>query len=216
SAENMSYHIPGFRQTHNWFPKEIYFTATLQQVRAYREKYSKDKNEADLELTEDWLRGAVDMDDFVDEELDEEESGNIAGGEKTDKIEEEEDNGGNANDQDGGSDKSIFEDQIDDLKVTESEDQVEASSPVTPVTGQIKSEDDKKGGESTPSPGNSGDKVLIRNLNQQVGDLKTEVGDLKSQVTDLQKQLAEQVLAQREQSQSQFEELKNLLLQRPV
>ncbi|KAF8947250.1 hypothetical protein BGZ46_005623, partial [Entomortierella lignicola] len=37
SAENMSYHIPGFRQTHNWFPKEIYFTATLQQVRNYRE-----------------------------------------------------------------------------------------------------------------------------------------------------------------------------------
>ncbi|KAF9290059.1 hypothetical protein BGZ68_008017 [Mortierella alpina] len=37
SAENMSYHIPGFRQSHSWFPKEIYFTATSQQVEDHRE-----------------------------------------------------------------------------------------------------------------------------------------------------------------------------------
>ncbi|KAF9401702.1 hypothetical protein BGX21_000897 [Mortierella sp. AD011] len=163
SAENMSYHIPGFRQTHNWFPNEIYFTATLQQVREYREKYSKDRNEADLELTEDWLRESVDMDNFVDEDVDSEETGNIDGGKKPDKIGEDSGNYTDANSQDG-----------------------------------------------------SPDKVLIRDLNQQVEDLKTEVGSLKLHVTDLQKQLAEQVLAQREQSQSQFEELKNLLLQRPV
>ncbi|OAQ24254.1 hypothetical protein K457DRAFT_129940 [Linnemannia elongata AG-77] len=35
SAENMSYHIPGFRERHNWFPKEIYYSATPQQVRDY-------------------------------------------------------------------------------------------------------------------------------------------------------------------------------------
>ncbi|KAF9126240.1 hypothetical protein BGW39_006758 [Mortierella sp. 14UC] len=35
SAENMSYHIPGFRDEHNWFPKEIYYSATPQQVRDY-------------------------------------------------------------------------------------------------------------------------------------------------------------------------------------
>ncbi|KAG0274784.1 hypothetical protein BGZ95_009466 [Linnemannia exigua] len=35
SAENMSYHIPGFREEHNWFPKEIYYSATPQQVRDY-------------------------------------------------------------------------------------------------------------------------------------------------------------------------------------
>ncbi|KAF9115494.1 hypothetical protein BGX27_007623 [Mortierella sp. AM989] len=39
SAENMSYHIPGYRQTRSWFPKEIYFTATKQQVNTYKEKY---------------------------------------------------------------------------------------------------------------------------------------------------------------------------------
>ncbi|KAF9957587.1 hypothetical protein BGZ70_009474 [Mortierella alpina] len=36
-AENLSYHIPGFRQTYNWFPKEIYFHATAQEVEEYEE-----------------------------------------------------------------------------------------------------------------------------------------------------------------------------------
>ncbi|KAK3843851.1 MAG: hypothetical protein J3R72DRAFT_440090 [Linnemannia gamsii] len=43
SAENMSYHIPGFREEHNWFPKEIYYSATPQQVRDYN-KVSEELN----------------------------------------------------------------------------------------------------------------------------------------------------------------------------
>ncbi|KAF9174359.1 hypothetical protein BGX20_011583, partial [Mortierella sp. AD010] len=39
SAENMTYHIPGFRKAHNWFPREIYYSATPEDVKAYREKY---------------------------------------------------------------------------------------------------------------------------------------------------------------------------------
>ncbi|KAG0220293.1 hypothetical protein BGX33_003553 [Mortierella sp. NVP41] len=39
SAENLSYHILGFRQTYDWFPKQIYFTATDQEVDAYLRKY---------------------------------------------------------------------------------------------------------------------------------------------------------------------------------
>ncbi|KAF9415427.1 hypothetical protein BGZ94_000102, partial [Podila epigama] len=35
SAENMSYHVPGYRQAHDWFPKEIYYTATKKQVDDY-------------------------------------------------------------------------------------------------------------------------------------------------------------------------------------
>ncbi|KAG0267265.1 hypothetical protein BG011_007676 [Mortierella polycephala] len=35
SAENMSHHIPGFRRSHGCFPKEIYYTATIQQVKKY-------------------------------------------------------------------------------------------------------------------------------------------------------------------------------------
>ncbi len=38
-AENLSYHIPGFRNTHNWFPEEIYFCATNEEV----EKYGEDE-----------------------------------------------------------------------------------------------------------------------------------------------------------------------------
>ncbi|KAF9925248.1 hypothetical protein BGZ67_008798 [Mortierella alpina] len=34
-AENLSYHIPGFRQTHDWFPKKIYFAATAKDVEVY-------------------------------------------------------------------------------------------------------------------------------------------------------------------------------------
>ncbi|KAG0363283.1 hypothetical protein BGZ54_008219 [Gamsiella multidivaricata] len=52
--ENMSYHIPGFRQTYNWFPKEIYFTAKTQSVFEYRKR---DKvNTGDSELIEEWER----------------------------------------------------------------------------------------------------------------------------------------------------------------
>ncbi|KAF9281006.1 hypothetical protein BGZ68_006898 [Mortierella alpina] len=36
SAEAISFQIPGFREAHNWFPKEIYYSATPQQVRNYK------------------------------------------------------------------------------------------------------------------------------------------------------------------------------------
>ncbi|KAF9952386.1 hypothetical protein BGZ70_000617 [Mortierella alpina] len=57
AAENLSYHIPGFRQSHNCFPKEIYFTATSQKVRAYHKKYRAKYNDpGDLSQPEDWAR----------------------------------------------------------------------------------------------------------------------------------------------------------------
>ncbi|KAF9945112.1 hypothetical protein BGZ70_004036, partial [Mortierella alpina] len=40
-AENLSYHIPGFRETYNWFPKEIYFAATAKEIEEYREEALK-------------------------------------------------------------------------------------------------------------------------------------------------------------------------------
>ncbi|KAF9564108.1 hypothetical protein EC968_004639 [Mortierella alpina] len=47
SAENMSYHIYGFRQSHNyWFPKKIYYSATWEEVKAHREKYPSEKYKA--------------------------------------------------------------------------------------------------------------------------------------------------------------------------
>ncbi|KAG0325569.1 hypothetical protein BGZ99_000452 [Dissophora globulifera] len=46
SAENMSFHIPGFRNTHNWFPREVYYIATRQQVQEYSDKYFKEDTKA--------------------------------------------------------------------------------------------------------------------------------------------------------------------------
>ncbi|KAF9152689.1 hypothetical protein BG015_004858 [Linnemannia schmuckeri] len=38
SAENMTYDIPGFRSSNDWFPETIYYTGTPQQVRDYEKE----------------------------------------------------------------------------------------------------------------------------------------------------------------------------------
>ncbi|GJJ71231.1 hypothetical protein EMPS_03581 [Entomortierella parvispora] len=46
SAENMSYHLPGFRDAHDeYFPKVVYFTATWKEVKDYKQKYEEEKQE---------------------------------------------------------------------------------------------------------------------------------------------------------------------------
>ncbi|KAF9976373.1 hypothetical protein BGZ75_000249, partial [Mortierella antarctica] len=52
-AENLSYHIPGFRQTHDWFPKEIYFCATAQEVEEYEEALRESEGEGKDSLKHD-------------------------------------------------------------------------------------------------------------------------------------------------------------------
>ncbi|KAF9987947.1 hypothetical protein BGZ65_000845 [Modicella reniformis] len=43
NAENMTFHIPGFRRTHHIiFPRMIYYTATPKEVQEYNDKYFKD------------------------------------------------------------------------------------------------------------------------------------------------------------------------------
>ncbi|KAF9133430.1 hypothetical protein BGW39_009741 [Mortierella sp. 14UC] len=44
SAENMSYQIPGFRETHDWFPREIYYSATPRQVKDYERDLQNDES----------------------------------------------------------------------------------------------------------------------------------------------------------------------------
>ncbi|KAF9215385.1 hypothetical protein BGZ59_001506 [Podila verticillata] len=41
AAENVTLSIPGFRRTHSWFPKMIYYTATQKEVEDYEAKNSK-------------------------------------------------------------------------------------------------------------------------------------------------------------------------------
>ncbi|KAF8943782.1 hypothetical protein BGZ46_006407, partial [Entomortierella lignicola] len=194
--------------------------------------YSKDNNEADLDITEDWLRGDVDIDGFVDEDVydgpKDTKSTSTDAAKKTAAAGTEV---AKANVEGQTPDS-----EVDKLKVSESESLANKTSPVTEVKtpdgntstpdvnaaessssisptaavapAEEKAKDDAsvKSVASLPLDNNT-DKVLIQGLNQQVGDLKT-------QVADLQKQLSEQVLAQKEQAQKQFEELKNLLLQR--
>ncbi|KAG0292597.1 hypothetical protein BGZ97_005549, partial [Linnemannia gamsii] len=41
SAENLSYHIPGFRRTYDWFPNQIYFTVTAKEYEEYIKKHPR-------------------------------------------------------------------------------------------------------------------------------------------------------------------------------
>ncbi|KAF9963842.1 hypothetical protein BGZ70_007156 [Mortierella alpina] len=45
SAENLSYLIPGYRQSSPWFPREIYYSATDKEVREFAEKYPSVDNQ---------------------------------------------------------------------------------------------------------------------------------------------------------------------------
>ncbi|KAG9063127.1 hypothetical protein KI688_004727 [Linnemannia hyalina] len=74
SAENLSYHIPGFRQTFDCFPKLIYFTTTAKDFNAYIKKYPKDQRQDDIEsLIDEWVKPERDLhgdQDGSDEEKD--------------------------------------------------------------------------------------------------------------------------------------------------
>ncbi|KAF9902913.1 biogenesis of lysosome- organelles complex 1 subunit 2 [Linnemannia zychae] len=56
AAENLSYIIPGFRQTYaEWFPKEIYFTTTAKKASVYMDKYPRGRRQDDIHaLVNDW------------------------------------------------------------------------------------------------------------------------------------------------------------------
>ncbi|KAG0253677.1 hypothetical protein BG011_006227 [Mortierella polycephala] len=38
-VENLTFHIPGFRQHYSWFPEEIYYSATADEIEDYQTKY---------------------------------------------------------------------------------------------------------------------------------------------------------------------------------
>ncbi|KAF9584914.1 hypothetical protein BGW38_004684 [Lunasporangiospora selenospora] len=57
SAENMSYHIPGFREAFDWFPKEIYYTATPYQAKQYWRRIKKKDEDIILQEVEPRLPG---------------------------------------------------------------------------------------------------------------------------------------------------------------
>ncbi|KAF9962624.1 hypothetical protein BGZ72_000044 [Mortierella alpina] len=200
SAENMSYHIPGFRQSHNCFPKEIFYSATLQEVRAYREKYDSraSKNE-DRDLLEYWER------DDNDEEEDENR-----GAARTRKLgaSQDKDNTSsasvNGDDQDEESNEEAQEDQGGD----ENEDANEEDGDGDDDEGADEEVVDVEGDEGDDE-GQADDQKEVKDEDASV------VKDLKVQVVKLQRQVSRQLKAQQEmheQSQRQLQELRELLL----
>ncbi|KAF9079664.1 hypothetical protein BGX27_006137, partial [Mortierella sp. AM989] len=194
SAENLSYHIPGFRETYDWFPKEIYFSSSLEMVKKFNEKYlDTSKVETELGKIEEWIRNGGKVDDYPEEK--EEKS-------KEDTVKEGKKN------QDG---EASSDDKVEELDV---------ANPISDSKGSDASEEIKRtdNGDTTSSFATD----TIARLNSQVGDLSTQVVDLKSQVGHLQKQLVDklaiqqeriqrQLVEQQEQAQRQHEEIKNLL-----
>ncbi|KAF9110595.1 hypothetical protein BGX27_006149 [Mortierella sp. AM989] len=167
SAEELSYHIPGFRQTYNWFPKEIYFSSSRQKAQKFRERYlDTSKAEADLEALEDWVRN---------------------GG----KVEKGERKGGKKNkDKEASSDDKVEElnvaNPISGSKGGDASEVIEkagkedtTSSSTTDTTARLNSH-----------VGNLNSQIV--DLKSQVGVLSSQAGDLKSQVGGLQKQVQRQ------------------------
>ncbi|KAG0212782.1 hypothetical protein BGX28_005629 [Mortierella sp. GBA30] len=50
-AENLSFRVKGFRQAYNWFPNEIYYSATSQQVKQYTKRcFGDDMDDTDISV----------------------------------------------------------------------------------------------------------------------------------------------------------------------
>ncbi|KAF9350457.1 hypothetical protein BGX26_011360 [Mortierella sp. AD094] len=50
-AENLSFYMPNFRQTHDFFPQYIYYTATDRQIKDYRKKFELDSQPLQFDFT---------------------------------------------------------------------------------------------------------------------------------------------------------------------
>ncbi|KAF9574332.1 hypothetical protein EC968_006839 [Mortierella alpina] len=179
AAENLSYHIPGFRQSHNYFPKEIYFSATNQKVKAYLKKRSaKDDNSGVLNQPEDWLHDyQADDNDGYDVQC---EAKPPAPTQMEEAAVQERDDGSNRSVNGDTEEHLLEETDSTDLQFNPTEVREDASED----NGENSIKDD------------------------------SAVQELKTQVRDLQRQIASLQAAQQEQTQRQFQELKDLLLGR--
>ncbi|KAF9083060.1 hypothetical protein BGX23_011818 [Mortierella sp. AD031] len=243
AAENMSHQIPGFRQTHNWFPKQIYFSATPQQVKDYQEKYHpKDKPLSSDEALESW-KGVTERgwaptsgDDDDDEVGDEVDAlfNNVPRDAPSEDQEEESGDGeaeGEGEDGEGegeGDDAAGDENEDGDDEQGEGEDEEER-----------KAEDESQAKEQPEEDSNENDGTDTKDTKKKSSKKKT--GKIETTTTEgedndkdkgkdkdisrkdesnivyyLKQQVGDlqrQLSLQQEQSQKQFDELKALLLQ---
>ncbi|KAK3809504.1 MAG: hypothetical protein J3Q66DRAFT_354065 [Benniella sp.] len=229
AAENMSYHIPGFRQTYDFFPNEIYFSVTPTQVQEINWKLdARDFFIMDLDMTEKWLKEGNDEDDALeandgdvdildchgevdsDDETEEQESV-----EREEAAEVEKGKGQNSNMDHGIGDDGNVElssKPVENLtiadhpKITDHTEVQGSSSGGSKIESRKGKEKSVPTMEATPpTQQGSQDHELISRLNKQVNDLHQEVANLQRQMT-----------TQQERAEKQFNELKRLLLHIPA
>ncbi|KAI1295965.1 hypothetical protein EDD11_007676 [Mortierella claussenii] len=201
SAENMSYYIPGFRETYKYFPDVIYYTATDKQVKEYQDKYFKKSPddvpeevpscETDASIFKGWVRDSGEDDDDEEENEDEEDD--------EDEEEDENDEKDEDNDEDDEEDEDDGGDQEEGDKETDSEND-EGKEDASQEDGKTHEEKEKQ--DTTAKKGG------IIELKTQVQQLNQKLADQQKLLSDQQKLLADQ----QKQAQSQFMELKELLL----
>ncbi|KAG0201846.1 hypothetical protein BGX28_005446 [Mortierella sp. GBA30] len=203
SAENMSYHIPGFRQSHNWFPREIFYSATLEEVKAYRKRQQSRTNaDEDRDLLKDLGR------DEDDDEVDDRQGCLLTHKVEPSKV---------LLASDGNTTTRSIRGSIraDERKPNEGLGRRERSPTEDTM---LKNAYYGNANERRHPSNNQKNQVenganLSQNENQHQDDSSASVGELKKQVVQLQKQMTEQLKAQQqmhEQSQKQLQELREL------
>ncbi|KAG0047028.1 hypothetical protein BGZ83_007841 [Gryganskiella cystojenkinii] len=196
SAENMSYYIPGFRETYDVFPEVIYYTATEKQVKDYREKFYKyfaDDAETrrtcqtDSSIFKGWARDTGEDDHVVVEKKAIEkrkeepkkstvkEETNISGDELWDADEEKE----SKEDGDDSEDDKEGEDE-------EGHDEGEGVDETSPSKGEETTETEKEKLRQEREHEAENKAMSVQ--------LKTKVEDLKKQLTELEKVVHTQLM----------------------
>ncbi|KAG0047819.1 hypothetical protein BGZ83_007216 [Gryganskiella cystojenkinii] len=206
SAENMSYYIPGFRETYDVFPEVIYYTATEKQVKDYHEKYYRyftDNEETrrtcqtDSAIFKGWARDTGEDDHVVVEKKVMEKRKEEP---KKSVVKEEETDVSGNEPSDANEEKESKEDG----------DYKEHGKKGEDDEGQGQGEGEGVGGSSQPK----GEEMAAANEEKQQQyryqetENKAMIVQLKTQVEGLKKQLTEREKA----VHTQLMEIKELLL----
>ncbi|KAF9354230.1 hypothetical protein BGX34_011147, partial [Mortierella sp. NVP85] len=225
AAENMSYHIPGFRQTYDFFPNEIYFSVTPTEVQEINWKLdARDFFIMDLDMTEKWLKEGNDEDDAleandgdvdiqrchgeVDSDDEAEDQENV---EKEEAAEVEKGKGRDSNMDHGIGNVELSSMPVENLtiadhpKITDHTEVQGSSSGGSKIDSRKGKEKSVPTMEVTPPIQQGSQDELISKLNKQVDDLHQEIANLQKQMT-----------TQQERTEKQFNELKRLLLHIPA
>ncbi|KAG0044185.1 hypothetical protein BGZ83_010573 [Gryganskiella cystojenkinii] len=222
SAENMSYYIPGYRETYDVFPEVIYYTATEKQVKEYRKKFFKTlaEDEGDVQKPSSKANPAI-FKGWARDSGEEEKELTIGGYEATKAVvksqnakeeEEDEEEEYGEEDEEGTQSKEAKveeestskEDEPKPTDVTKSsetqgdgeKEKEKTADGLDPLTSSSTQEHKAARAELIETHGVGAGRGETDNKNM-IHELKNQVVQLKQQLTDQQKQtIAQQKLAQ--------------------